>query len=208
MPKKKCNHPKPRWLQWVPPKWINTDTKRLYAYLCVFGPNSCNHWNCRLSKKFFVSKRTIARRLRNLRELGLIWIENRQSPHRIIHPVYYADMEAWLKNYQRVHLEGLIRNFANHRPHPHGQNCPSESVRESTTLSLPSKGRANTTGTPFSPGGAAPPKPPSGSENRGKFRYDRTYSAWVKHFLKMYYNEKSAHALAQRQMEHNLAPPQ
>lgn len=170
MSKKKNGYPKPRWLNFVPPRWISSDTKRLYAYLCIFGPDSCDHWNCRLAKKFYVSTRTIARRLRKLRELGLVWVENRQSPARVLHPFYYGDIQAWLLAAQRKKIGASLAKMGSTPRFPLGQKCPSESVRDKRQ-SLPSKERAKTTARDNLPRRKRrPPGKDSGSEGHVKIR--------------------------------------
>jgi DNA-binding GntR family transcriptional regulator len=69
--------------------------KHFYAYFCWFGPNTCCQWNCRLAKKFGVSRSTIKRYLKRLRELKLIWITSGGGSHRRIHTHYYSNLMDW-----------------------------------------------------------------------------------------------------------------
>lgn len=208
MSKKKNGYPKPRWLNFVPPRWISTDTKRVYAYLCIFGPNSCDHWNCRLAKKFYVSTRTIARRLRKLRELGLVWVENRQSRYRVLHPIYYGDMPDWLLSAQRKKIGDSLAKMGSGRRVLDGQKCPSESERDKLQ-SLPSKEHAKTTGTGFfDQGGPTPPHPPGGSKTRAKSAKDKLYWLWVRYFQKKGYNNGQAVYRAAQQVKQNVEPPE
>lgn len=207
MAHRKNGFPKPRWLNFVPPRWINSDTKRIYAYLCTFGPNSCDHWNCRLARKFYVSTRTIARRLRKLRELGLVWVENSQSPYRILHPLYYGKIEDWLKAAQRKKLGDSLAKMGSPPRRPLGQKCPSESDREYTTLST-SKERANKTGTGyFDQPERHRPVNDTHSDNEVKSAKNRLFTKWVEYFLQKGYDPLKASLLAARKAAQNGAPP-
>lgn len=207
MGRRRNGYPKPRWLNFVPPRWINTDTKRLYAYLCIFGPDSCDHWNCRLAKKFYVSTRTIARRLCKLRELGLVWVANPQSPYRVLHPIYYGDMPDWLLAARRKKIGDSMAKMGSGPRLPLGQKCPSESEIERTTLSIPSKERAKKTGPGYSTRGNQSPKPPGGSKTRDKSAKDKLYWLWIRHFQKMGYNNGQAAYRAAQQTAHDSTPP-
>lgn len=207
MSKKKNGYPKPRWLNFVPPKWISSDTKRLYTYLCVFGPDSCDHWNCRLAKKFYVSTRTIARRLRKLRELGLVWVANPQSPYRVLHPLYYGKIEDWLLAAQRKKIGDSLSKMGTPPRVPLGQKCPSESERDKL-LSLPSKERAKTTGTDYldRPKKRRPVKDIH-PDIEAKAAKDKIYWLWVSYFQAKGYNDLQSTYRAAQQTAQGLAPP-
>lgn len=207
MSHRKNGYPKPAWLNYIPPRWINSETKRLYAYLCIFGPDSCDHWNCRLAKKFYVSTRTIARRLRKLRELNLVWVANPQSPYRILHPLYYGKMQDWLLAAQRKKISDNLAKIGSGPRIPLGQKCPSESER-SKLQDLPSKERAKKTGTGYySQGDSIPLKPPGGSKTREKSAKDRLYWSWVRYFQNKGYNDPQAIYRAAQQTTRDSTPP-
>ncbi|MBA7586250.1 hypothetical protein ES708_28246 [subsurface metagenome] len=75
------------------PKWISSDNyqlinlaeKDLLAYIYRFEPDTGQLRTSQLIKKFGVTKKTIQRWLRKLRDLGLIRIENPGTIHRLIH---------------------------------------------------------------------------------------------------------------------------
>lgn len=83
-------YPKPWWIWRINNKLLPLRLKHFYAYFCWFGPNTCYQWNCRLAKKYGVSRSTIKRWLKRLRELKLIWITSGGGAHRRIHTHYYA----------------------------------------------------------------------------------------------------------------------
>jgi len=70
--------------------------KELYNYFVWFDQRACIQWNCRLAKKFGVSRRTIKRRLKRLVELKLIWITSGGGAHRRIHCRHYKNSHEWL----------------------------------------------------------------------------------------------------------------
>lgn len=88
-------YPKPWWIWNVNNKLLPLRLKHFYAYFCWFGPNTCVQWNCRLAKKYGVSRTTIKRWLKRLRELKLIWITSSGGRHRRIHTHYYKDIMGW-----------------------------------------------------------------------------------------------------------------
>jgi hypothetical protein len=69
--------------------------KHFYSYFCWFGPHTCYQWNCRLALKFHVSRSTIKRWLRKLRDLHLIWITSGGGRYRRIHTHYYGNLLEW-----------------------------------------------------------------------------------------------------------------
>lgn len=86
----------PWWIYKMHRKLIPRGPRDLYTYLCVFGPESCWLWNWRLAKKFGVTKRTIRRWLKWLKDENLIHISKPFGKDRKIHPHYYGTPEAWL----------------------------------------------------------------------------------------------------------------
>jgi DNA-binding MarR family transcriptional regulator len=75
----------PRWISSDDYRLINFTEKRLLAYIYRFEPDPRQLRTCRLTEKFCVTKHTIQRRLRKLRELRLIRIVNPGTIHRLIH---------------------------------------------------------------------------------------------------------------------------
>ncbi len=87
--------PKPYWVWPVSKKLLPWSVKHLYAYFCFFGPSTNFEWNCRLAKRFGVSRSTIKRYLKKLVELRLIWITSGRGRHRRIHTHYYSGIADW-----------------------------------------------------------------------------------------------------------------
>jgi len=98
MAKQKANHHMPKWMWNMHIKELNRSTKEFYAYLCIFGPNTNWQWNCRLQKKFGVSRRTIQYWLAKLKKLRLIWIESGDGRNRKIHCRYYRNPLEWFQD--------------------------------------------------------------------------------------------------------------
>lgn len=108
MAKARKAHPRPNWLKNLPPGIVGYGPARLYFYLCAGGPNTCKQWNCRLANVFHVSRRTIERWTRRLEELALITLENRQSPYRRIHPLYYKSAEEFTHSARAKEIRSCI----------------------------------------------------------------------------------------------------
>jgi len=75
----------PRWIRSQDYRLINLAEKDLLAYLYRFEPKPCQLTNRQLAEKFCVPNRTIQRRLKNLKKLKHIRIENPGTIHRLIH---------------------------------------------------------------------------------------------------------------------------
>jgi len=95
---KRTKHHMPKWMWNMHIKELNRSTKEFYAYLCIFGPNTNWQWNCRLQKKFGVSRRTIQYWLARLKKLRLIWIESGDGRNRKIHCRYYSNPIEWFRD--------------------------------------------------------------------------------------------------------------
>jgi hypothetical protein len=104
-------YPKPWWIWKINNKLFPLRLKHFYAYFCWFGPNTCVQWNCRLAKKYGVSRSSIKRWLKRLRELKLIWITSGGGSHRRIHTHYYTNIMEWF-----IALSGLTKK--DHHPKP------------------------------------------------------------------------------------------
>lgn len=86
---------KPYWVWSVPRKVLNLQHKHFYCYFCWFGQHSNYEWNCRLARRFHVSRSTIKAWLRRLRELRLVWITSGGGKHRRIHARHYSTLLDW-----------------------------------------------------------------------------------------------------------------
>ncbi len=78
----------PRWISSCDYRLINRAEKSLLAYLYRFEGDNCRLRSSALTKKFYVSHTTIRRRLRRLRDQGLITIENPGTWRRLIHTTF------------------------------------------------------------------------------------------------------------------------
>jgi predicted ArsR family transcriptional regulator len=87
----------PVWIRDPKFKLLNRSQKDLLGYLYWFGPDTYWLWNWRLAKKFGVTKRTIRRWLRKLKEQGFIWIEKPFGPERKIHVRLLPTPEHWVQ---------------------------------------------------------------------------------------------------------------
>lgn len=90
-------HRLPVWIRRQKFQVLNRSQKDFLGYLYCFGPDTCWLWNWRLAKEFGVTKRTIRRWLRALREQGFVWIEKPYGPQRMIHARTLATPEHWVK---------------------------------------------------------------------------------------------------------------
>ncbi len=207
MSDKKKSYPKPTWMHDVNPRWINADTKELYAYFCVFGPNTCWQWNCRLMKRFFVSRRTIKRRLKKLQDYALITIENPGTIHRKIHPVYYPDVQAWLRAAWAKKLPDLIGKIGSPRKKTWAKSGPQE-VKSTHYVRTPHNGRAsklarlvyNDRSDAAGLGGSRGWIPKTEQEKK-------LFDFWFSEFLRMGYDLKKSRGLTRRQAELHKLPP-
>jgi len=86
----------PVWIRRREFRILNRSQKDFLGYLYCFGPDTCWLWNWRLAKEFGVTKRTIQRWLRKLREQGFIWIEKPYGPQRMIHTRAMLAPEHWV----------------------------------------------------------------------------------------------------------------
>ncbi len=75
----------PRWISSTDYRLINDTEKDLLAYIYRFEPDPRQLRTSQLVEKFCVTKHTIQRRLRKLRDRRLIRIENPGTIHRLIH---------------------------------------------------------------------------------------------------------------------------
>lgn len=91
-------YPKPYWIWPVSRKLLPWPVKHLYAYFCFFGPSTNFEWNCRLAKRFGVSRSTIKRYIRKLVSYRLIWITSGGGRHRRIHTHYYTGLTDWFSS--------------------------------------------------------------------------------------------------------------
>ena len=87
----------PSWVRSQEFRLLSRSQKDFLGYLYYFGPDTCWLWNWRLAEKFHVTKRTIQRWLRALREQGFIWIEKPYGPQRMIHTRLIPTPEHWVK---------------------------------------------------------------------------------------------------------------
>ncbi|GAI71525.1 unnamed protein product [marine sediment metagenome] len=96
MVKPRKKHRLPYWIRSQEFRLLNRSQKDFLGYLYCFGPDTCWLWNWRLAKKFHVTKRTIRRWLRALREQGFIWIEKPYGPQRMIHTRLLPTPQHWV----------------------------------------------------------------------------------------------------------------
>ncbi len=75
----------PRWISSDDYRLINRAEKDLLAYLYRFEPDPRQLRTSQLAEKFCVTRTTIQRWLKKLRELRLIRIVNPGTIHRLIH---------------------------------------------------------------------------------------------------------------------------
>jgi len=109
MAKRKTKHRLPVWIRSPYFRGINRSQKDFLGYLYSFGPDTCWLWNWRLAKKFGVTKRTIRRWLRALREQGFIYIEKPYGPQRLIHARPMPTPQHWLRMIATLALSHGIR---------------------------------------------------------------------------------------------------
>jgi hypothetical protein len=95
MPEKSTHDNRPYWVWSVPRSVLNLQHKHFYCYFCFLGTHASHEWNCRLARRFHVSRSTIKSWLRVLRELRLVWITSGRGKHRRIHARHYATMLDW-----------------------------------------------------------------------------------------------------------------
>lgn len=97
MPRRKKKFRLPYWIRKQEFQVLNKSQKDLLGYLYCFGPDTCWLWNWRLAKKFHVTKRTVQRWLKALRENGFVWIEKPYGPERKIHARFLPSPDHWVK---------------------------------------------------------------------------------------------------------------
>ncbi|GAH25421.1 unnamed protein product [marine sediment metagenome] len=97
MGKQRKKHRLPYWIRSQEFRILNKSQKDFLGYLYCFGPDTCWLWNWRLAKKFHVTKRTVQRWLKALRENGFLWIEKPFGPQRMIHTRLIPTPEHWVK---------------------------------------------------------------------------------------------------------------
>ena len=113
--KRKKLHRLPRWIRSDEFRQLNKSEKNILGYLYCFGPDTCWLWNWRLAKKFHVTKRTVQRWLRKLREQGFIWIEKPYGPQRMIHTRLMPSPERWVKLMGTLALSKELRKHKRKR---------------------------------------------------------------------------------------------
>jgi len=134
--RKKLHH-LPVWIQSDDFRLLSDSEKNFLGYLYWFGPDTCWQWNCRLQKKFHRSRSTIQRRLRKLKELGFIWIQNPYGNQRLIHTRLLPTPEHWVKLIATLSLSHGLRKHRRprgaHRGYPRAiQNWHSPAFIEQT----------------------------------------------------------------------------
>jgi hypothetical protein len=96
MAKTRKNYPKPIWTYDVPNSMMPRAVKKLYLYICPFGPHTCWLYNRRLGSKIGYSQATVKRAIRWGIDHGLWWITSSGGAHRRIHVRYYNSPIDWL----------------------------------------------------------------------------------------------------------------
>ena len=86
------NYKMPKAIWAVPSELLTWQHKRLLAFIWFCAPKGCHCWNCRLEKRFCVSRRTIQYWLERLRKLELIAIGFPDGPGRTLWPRYRHPM--------------------------------------------------------------------------------------------------------------------
>jgi len=138
MGKQRKKHRLPHWIRNQEFRVLNRSQKDFLGYLYCFGPDTCWLWNWRLAKKFHVTKRTVQRWLKALRENGFVWIEKPFGPQRMIHTRVIPSPEHWVKligalalnqkTYKHKRPRGARRRFP--RPvHEHSSKVTIEQTR-------------------------------------------------------------------------------
>lgn len=90
---------RPAWWWNIRVKEFPLVLREMYNYFAWFDNRACIQWNCRLAKRFGVSRRTICRRLERLKKLRLLWITSAGGKHRRIHCHHYKNMQEWIIAY-------------------------------------------------------------------------------------------------------------
>jgi DNA-binding MarR family transcriptional regulator len=108
----------PGWIRNKNFRVLNRSQKDFLGYLYCFGPDTCWLWNWRLAKEFGVTKRTIRRWLRALREHGFVWIEKPFGPERKIHARAMLAPEHWVKMIATLSLSSGLRKHRRRRQRP------------------------------------------------------------------------------------------
>jgi DNA-binding MarR family transcriptional regulator len=118
--KRKKLHRLPRWIRSDDFRVLNKSEKNILGYLYCFGPDTCWLWNWRLAKKFHVTKRTVQRWLRKLKEQGFIWIEKPYGPQRMIHTRLMPSPERWVSLIGTLALSSGLRKHKRRQQRPRG----------------------------------------------------------------------------------------
>ncbi len=134
MAKRKKKHRLPYWIRNQEFRILNKSQKDFLGYLYCFGPDTCWLWNWRLAKKFHVTKRTVQRWLKALRENGFVWIEKPFGPQRMIHTRVIPSPEHWVKLIGALALNQKTYKHKRRRQHPRGRIRPIHEYSSETTI--------------------------------------------------------------------------
>ncbi len=126
----------PVWIRSQEFHLLNRSQKDFLGYLYCFGPDTCWLWNWRLAKKFGVTKRTIRRWLRALREQGFIWIEKPFGPQRMIHTRLVPTPEHWVKLIATLALSSGLPKHRRRRQRPRGFPPPVRDWHSPASIEL------------------------------------------------------------------------
>jgi len=124
MAKRRKKHRLPYWIRSQEFRILNKSQKDFLGYLYCFGPDTCWLWNWRLAKKFHVTKRTVQRWLKALRENGFVWIEKPYGPQRMIHTRLIPSPEHWVNLLGALALKQKTYKHKRRQRAPRGRSLP------------------------------------------------------------------------------------